>query len=418
MNNPKKDQFGFYQVADLKTYSKLEAIELSKASDNLVTWNFNRNIFDHYNWFVEPVEPLKYWYRKRAEQIREKYDYVVIWFSGGADSHNVLMSFVENNIFVDEIAHLHNYAAENGNTDTFFNQEIFKNSIPFTADLIQNNPTYRHTVHRPIDITHLQCNTFLQENNNWDYFYKLNTLISPNKFSISTLRDKLPEYKKLIDEGKKVCFVWGIDKPKVLQTADGTWIFQFNDFNVGAAVQARQQELNFNYEYDELFYWAPDLPELIAKQVHTVKNYLTKFTPDLIDNVHFVKGDIGSRDKFGKRLSDVEIMSTFYYKTEKISLTSNGLHKIIYPHWRSTAIVAPKPTSTTMSERDYWFFNKSAPNLGQKYFYNGLLKMKQTVSRINPEYWYEYKFLGNFSPYIGGLKPMYNSYTFGKSQQN
>ena len=96
-----KDRYGFYTVGDHKTYSKLEAIELSGKFKKPVEWKFNQVEFENFNWTVEPPGSLEFWYKQRAQEIRNKYDYIVIWYSGGADSHNVLMSFVRNNIFVD-----------------------------------------------------------------------------------------------------------------------------------------------------------------------------------------------------------------------------------------------------------------------------------------------------------------------------
>lgn len=40
-----KDKFGFYQVGKFKTYSKVEAIELSNATAQPVHWNFNDEEF-------------------------------------------------------------------------------------------------------------------------------------------------------------------------------------------------------------------------------------------------------------------------------------------------------------------------------------------------------------------------------------
>ena len=100
-----KDKFGYYSVGDIKTFSKIEAIELGKKIKRWPRWDFNDSIFGHYDWTTPSSLSLKELYRRRAQQIREKYDYVVIWYSGGADSFNVLDSFLSNGIKVDEIAH-------------------------------------------------------------------------------------------------------------------------------------------------------------------------------------------------------------------------------------------------------------------------------------------------------------------------
>ena len=41
--------------------------------------------------------------RERALNLRNSYDYIKVWFSGGIDSVRMLRSFIENNIYIDEI---------------------------------------------------------------------------------------------------------------------------------------------------------------------------------------------------------------------------------------------------------------------------------------------------------------------------
>ena len=98
-----KTKFGFYQVGNRTTFSKIEAIEWQQQLKFFPQWNFNEDIFSSYNWKIEPIETLDELYARRARQIRDTYDYVVVCYSGGADSSNVLDTFVKNNIHVDEV---------------------------------------------------------------------------------------------------------------------------------------------------------------------------------------------------------------------------------------------------------------------------------------------------------------------------
>lgn len=59
--------------------------------------------FDKADWSKEPEESLDELYRKRCQQIRDMYDHVVFYFSGGSDSITALNSFVRNNIYLDEV---------------------------------------------------------------------------------------------------------------------------------------------------------------------------------------------------------------------------------------------------------------------------------------------------------------------------
>lgn len=51
----------------------------------------------------EPTESYEDLKRIRAQEIRDQYDYVRLWYSGGSDSQTALNSFVKNNIHLDEI---------------------------------------------------------------------------------------------------------------------------------------------------------------------------------------------------------------------------------------------------------------------------------------------------------------------------
>jgi len=65
----------------------------------LLTTTFTVKLIGHY----QVSESLDFLYALRARQLREKYDYLVLYFSGGADSTNILKTFIDNNIFLDEI---------------------------------------------------------------------------------------------------------------------------------------------------------------------------------------------------------------------------------------------------------------------------------------------------------------------------
>lgn len=69
--------------------------------------------FHSAKWDTEPKQSIKELHRLRAEQIRQTYDYVVLYFSGGADSTTVLNAFVDNNIPIDEVIVYVNTDAEN-----------------------------------------------------------------------------------------------------------------------------------------------------------------------------------------------------------------------------------------------------------------------------------------------------------------
>jgi hypothetical protein len=398
MQTSNNDRFGFYTVGDFKTYSKLEAIEHSGVTHQPVKWDFNNEKFRRFNWFKEPPGSLEFWYGERARQIRDKYDYIVLWYSGGADSHNALMSFIKNNIYIDEIAQFHNLSGEKGNKESFLNEEVFTTSAPVTQDLITNNPTYRNTKHRLVDLSELQMNVLTKDNNQWDYFYKVGTYLSPNALARSYLRETISDYRVLIEQGKSVCFIYGAEKPHI-EEHNGKWYTVFRDC-LDYAVSPRTQLLKRDWEHNEMFYWSDDLPQLLAKQAHVIQRYLSGITPELVDNIHV---SLIKPNYFP--IASVTINQLRYH------LLNNGLHRLIYPDWNPESIVCGKPASLAYSARDFWMFNSSAPDIGQQYYTQGLKKMKQIVTNADPKYWFEFDSVPG-TPYKGGMETITNSYRF------
>ena len=397
-----KDRYGYYTVGNFKTYSKLEAIEYSGKTHDPVKWNFNCDTFEKVDCNQEPPGSLDFWYAARARQIREKYDYLVLWYSGGADSHNVLMSFVKNNIFIDEIAQFHNLAGEQGDKQSWINEEVFATSIPITQDLIQNNPVYRNTKHRLVDLSELEFDLLKIDDNRWDYFYKVTKFLSPNTLARSYKRELIPDYQVLMDQGKSVCFVHGSEKPKV-ENRNNQWYMVFSDC-LDNVVTPRTQMLNREWEHDELFYWTDDLPQLVVKQAHVIKKFMNQLSPDMADNVHVFS------NRHTKTLPDISY-SNITIDSIEYRLLPDGLHRLIYPDWMPNAIVCGKTPSAAYSNRDTWMFQSAAPDLGQRYYNYGLLHLRQLVKRANPDYWFEFKFDPKSGvPYDGGMKPLKNQY--------
>lgn len=73
----------------------------------LMQFIFNEEVFDKIDWTIEPSFSLKELYTQRAQQLRDDYDYLILSYSGGSDSHEILGTFLENNIFIDEIQVMH-----------------------------------------------------------------------------------------------------------------------------------------------------------------------------------------------------------------------------------------------------------------------------------------------------------------------
>jgi len=353
-----KDKFGFYQVNDLKFYSKVSAIEAAKKNNvDKIHWNFNDYEFASYNWKIEPTEDLRTLYQKRARQIRERYDYIVLWWSGGADSYTMLRAFVDQGLFVDEIATFHNFGGD-GSWDTYLNSEVSRVAMPVAKQLLEHSPL---TKFRLVDHLDYQKDLFSKDNNKFDFLYKSNAVFSPNQQARRYIREQEKDYLDLYSKGKSVCFVWGIDKPRV-NLINNKYAINFIDI-VDNAVNPLTQELNRSWENDEFFYWSPDACDILCKQGHLVMNYL-KNVPEY---------DV----KAGWLTPEYNVLGKAKYNNTFIYLTNNGLHRIVYPDWNTDTYSSGKDDFLLMwSPRDAWFL-KDEHSEQRRIYTNGIKKLQQ-----------------------------------------
>lgn len=354
-----QDRLGCYRVGDLKFYSKLEAIEMQTKTGIHLHWDFNEAVFSCYDWTKEPATDLKELYRQRAQQLRDQYDYIIVCYSGGADSENVLNSFIKNDIKLDEVVSMINYHAT-GDRDSWLNEEIFKTAAPIATDIQDTQQNFKYRV---VDLTQLQLDYFTSLENKFNWIYEMNCAWTPNNVSRESWAMKIPEWADIINAGKKLCIVYGLDKPRVFHV-NGKFCVRFLDtIDVAATVKSIAGQQIYN---DELFYWTPDKPEITIKQAHVVKKYLSGdvITMPLVSTV---KSDIAFKEHQGS----------------KYWLSPEGLHSLIYPYWTPGKIVCGKAPSIIFSNRDQWFFNLQEEHPIKK---NWLLGLSH-LWKVLPDYW-------------------------------
>ena len=352
------DKLGCYRVGDLKFYSKLEAIEAHTKTGIHPHWDFNEAVFSSYDWTQEPKDNILELYRQRAQQLRDKYDYIVLMYSGGADSHTVLESFVTNDIKLDEFVSWTTYEMT-GNKNDYMNSEMFKVSYPVAQKYCEKYPLLKYRV---IEISKLVVDYFT-ENNNTDWIYNMNMAYNANCSSRESLPLKVKEWADIIAQGKKLCVLWGKDKPRITQI-DGKFAFKFIDIIDECATV--KSVAGLQPYTDEFFYWTPDTPNILIKQAHLIKNYLNQINLESLPFVSLNKSDLAYRKVNGK----------------KYWLSNHGVHSIIYPNWDINTYSSGKITSLIYSDRDTWFYNSNNHDILNNWR-NGL----DELVRIIPDYW-------------------------------
>jgi hypothetical protein len=118
---------------------------------------------------------------------------------------------------------------------------------------------------------------------------------------------------------------------------------------------------------DELFYWTPDLPELIIKQAHLIMNFLKS---PMMQHSPFVTTTPTA-------LAYIERNNQQYW------LNIHGIHQIIYPTWNVDTFTTGKNPSIIYPYRDQWFLQLGNENQMKHIWNQGITKLWEIV----PDYW-------------------------------
>ena len=377
IKQPNKYSLGYYEVGDKKFYSKLAAILYSQEVNGFPQWNFHNEVFASVDWQTEPLESVTELYTKRARQLREKYDYIVLYFSGGSDSRTMLETFLSNNIKVDEI-YVQNIESVNlslvHNGDAFeagnHLAEIPEIVTPYLKKLSKYYPDIKITYH---DWT----KDMLESYNSSEWILRSSSRLSSNDLAKQNQYLGTDNFKNLYDAGKLVAHVQGVEKPK-LHLIDNKWYIGFVDksLSVGSSPGFEMQ----NFHNEEPFYWQPDVPELMVKQAHLIKNYF-EANPEL-------------KQLFGKGK---------FTTTEGETKMLNIVKSLIYPNWDLSIRQSPKNAgSSIFNEKDRWFWDGHVDHKGVKIWKEGLKTINELV---NPIWFNDNESI--YSDIVGCFSPFY-----------
>lgn len=262
-----KDDIGHYKVGDKLYSNKFDAVMAAQQSNESVSWNFFDETLSKVNWAVEPEITLDNLYRIRAQQIRDQYDYIIVFCSGGSDSNNVIRTFLNNKIRVDEVMALApmsglsnwNFDRSNTNEDNTISETKFA-LFPILSEIADIDPSIKITI-----------NDFFEDivkykDEYWAYQACGNivTVLTSHFTNVA----KFKHIDDLLQSGKRVGLVYGTDKPNIKIAKNGDISFILGDAGINYLnMPAEREHPNLDRV---LFYWTPDLPEIMVKQAHVV----------------------------------------------------------------------------------------------------------------------------------------------------
>lgn len=324
-------ELGYYSCNGVIFETKLQAMLYANPSNLSIKWHFNNDEFSKYDWSIEPSLSLDQLYDLRTREIREKYDYVILSYSGGSDSNNILESFLRQGLHIDEI--ITNWALDASSN--------FIQTDTNVKDTWNNNAEYHlHTTHRlnyiknrspKTKITILDTSkTIIQAllnggDANWvngknDVFNVTGAFqYNPLYFS---------EVRKRFDGLGNVAYVVGVDKPQTF-IRDGKLYMYFID-KAASIAPIKDNIIQYSNITPILFYWSPKSCDILCKQAHIILKY--------------IKSNYAARQIWSS--TDVKVIR---------GVQEEILKTLIYSTWDSSWFQVKKTTQDWNSELDYWF---------------------------------------------------------------
>lgn len=353
------DKLGFYLVGWKKFYNKTLALLESKKTGYDIVWIFNDDIYGKIDWTIPIEEDLFTLYKNRAQQLRDNYDYLMLYFSGGADSVNILRAFVENNIFLDEIVMqlpepVRQSFDPNDTSEGNFYAELEYSAIPYLNKI--KNKLDSRTIIRYQDFA--KPGVELLEKDYWFESVPLCTNITLSGVFRQIAQNSDTHILHINEKGKSVAQILGIDKPLVY--FDGTNYFSYfmdtSTYHYVSPIDFNGTDLSKINYHTEFFYWTPDMPEIVIKQAQLIKQQCEKdpWTRYMISEI------------FVRHISEYRPV----------------LHPVIYPSDVTVEFQTEKPSTKIKRDMDRWFWDTASEKIKNNY----LEAIHYLGSNINDKY--------------------------------
>jgi len=265
----------YYKVGDKKFYNNFLAYYESFKTNKKISFHLHEELYDSLDWEVEPQESFEMLMDNHAFHLRQKYDYLILNWSGGTDSHTIYNVFKRNNIHLDEICVKYSHAET-----TYFPES--------NAVWLKNNhwdSTTKITVIHDQDPSRMEV---ILNNEDW----VMNTFGGFRRYGSVGLDRGDIRIVQDVYSGHKWGLIVGFEKPKVV--FNEKWYATMPDLSV---LQLFGCEDNIEAFFLE--------PKIHLKQNHMLKNFLKQ------------KKEISPLDPYGYYRNAPFSEGNIYYTTSK-----------------------------------------------------------------------------------------------------
>lgn len=261
---------GYYIVGNKIYNHKIYALQEASRTGLSVKWHYNDEVYSKVKWTQDPGVPILELYRLRAQQLRNRYKYIIACWSGGGDSTTMVEAFLENGIHLDEIVTLWPISLSQGKYQANAADRGAENmpsewdfSIRPRVELWRKQyPQQRINV---VDTCHLTKNEYLDD-----------TVTIMDKHSYlaiqrwrhmdQILRERMDQY------GNEVCMIIGAN-PVEVHIIDDQLAVYFKDVLAGNGLKSDYTASGIARKV-ESFYWTADMPEIVQQQAHDILKVL------------------------------------------------------------------------------------------------------------------------------------------------
>lgn len=349
-----KQKCGYWEVNNRYFFDKFECLKYATAtSSNDVKYHFYDSVYQSLDWSKEPTLSLNEMYKERAQQLRDKYNYLILSFSGGADSTNILRAFIDNNIKLDEVyceypvpilEKLKGNITSKSNSSDLVLFEWYTAANPALKQLSETNPEIKITLHSIIEESiDMVENGELHKHKRGG---SINPLIRFHRlYEIACERSKF---------GTVAC-INGLDKPRItFNPKTEKYTSLFSDFSNAFSEFSTYAFSEYQISIEQ-FYNTYDYPQINQKMAFAIKNSLINV--DRTSN--FYKSLLSHIRNDGVHVYDVH---------------SNYFKQALYSKWNTNIWQAKKSENIFYSPLTKWFFNKEITSNRTRDFYDKQLK--------------------------------------------
>jgi len=356
---------GYWSVGDACFLHKAECLKYASSINNY------QIEFHYYDQFYrktvndpEPKETLEELYKRRAQQLRDKYDFIAVAYSGGADSANVIDSFLDNGIPLDAIITSYPIQAIEKLKHTFDPRDksasnlIFEFSEaaePKLKEIAQKHPNVRIEC-----LDHTTTSVDLLLGNKLHLIPVAGIGASPHlagHYLIGQMMQKLSDKKNAV-------LVTGVDKPRIGYSPRfkkfGTY---FDDITLVWGNHTDDVFEGFKPK-TEHFYYSTDFSDIWLKQIHILKRSIEPLTSNYDNYKHLLIATMPNGDQIFN-------VHDIFFK------------KILYKQWSEFIFQAGKPSGYFFQEHSNWFFKTDLVSQRVKEYHKG--QVLEFIHGVDPK---------------------------------